>query len=109
MNFGVLTLEVSFIHTLEPEIRHYQITRSLILIIIMFYTNEIKYPTWFSNIVMMKKSSCKWSTCVDFTDIDMVFSNNLYHIPNIDKLIEEDLGYKMLNFIYVSRGSTKSM
>lgn len=31
--------------------------------------NEVFYPKWLANTVVMKKKSGKWQVCVDFTDL----------------------------------------
>ena len=32
--------------------------------------NEVFYPEWLTNTVMVKKKSGKWRVCVDFTDLN---------------------------------------
>lgn len=39
---------------------------------------EIKYPTWLSNIVTVKKKSGKWCMCIDFTDLNKAFPKDRY-------------------------------
>jgi hypothetical protein len=34
------------------------------------FIEEIKYPEWLANVVMVKKTSGKWRMCVDFTDLN---------------------------------------
>jgi hypothetical protein len=33
------------------------------------FIEEIKYPEWLANVVLVKKSNGKWKMCVDFTDL----------------------------------------
>jgi predicted HAD superfamily phosphohydrolase len=33
------------------------------------FIEEIKYPSWLANVVMVKKANGKWRMCVDFTDL----------------------------------------
>jgi hypothetical protein len=37
--------------------------------------------------------------CVDFTDLNKACPKDPYPLPNIDKLIDEPSGYKMLSFM----------
>ena len=38
------------------------------------FIREVVYPTWLSNIVMVKKSNEKWRMCVDYTDLNKSLS-----------------------------------
>lgn len=63
------------------------------------FNQEIKYPTWLTNIVMVKKSSGKWRICVDFIDLNKVFPKDPYLLSSIDRIIDDALGFKTLSFI----------
>ncbi|GAU45985.1 hypothetical protein TSUD_401250 [Trifolium subterraneum] len=63
------------------------------------FIEEIKYPTWLANVVMVKKASGKWRMCVDFTDLNKACPKDLYPLPNIDRLIDGASGYKTLSFM----------
>ena len=34
------------------------------------FIQEVYYPEWLANVVMVKKSNEKWSMCVDFIDLN---------------------------------------
>ncbi|GAU30655.1 hypothetical protein TSUD_31270 [Trifolium subterraneum] len=63
------------------------------------FIEEIKYPTWLANVVMVKKANGKWRMCVDFTDLNKACPKDLYPLPNIDRLIDGESGYKTLSFM----------
>lgn len=46
-----------------------------------------KYSTCLANMVMVKKFSCKWWMCIDFSDLNLACLKDLYHFPIIDILI----------------------
>ena len=60
---------------------------------------EAKYTTWLSNVVLVKKSNGKWRICVDYTDLNRACTKDAYPFPNIDKLVDNSSGYKLLSFM----------
>ena len=60
---------------------------------------EAKYTTWLSNVVLVKKSNGKWRLCVDYTDLNRAFPKDAYPLPNIDKLVDNSSGYRLLSFM----------
>ena len=34
------------------------------------FIQEVYYPNWLANVVMVKKANGKWRMCVDFTDLN---------------------------------------
>jgi hypothetical protein len=63
------------------------------------FIEEIKYPEWLANVVMVKKNNGKWRMCVDFTDLNQACPKDPYPIPSIDRLIDGASGYKTLSFM----------
>jgi hypothetical protein len=63
------------------------------------FIEEIKYPEWLANVVLVKKSNGKWRMCVDFTDLNKSCPKDPYPLPSIDRLIDGASGYKMLSFM----------
>lgn len=49
---------------------------------------EVIYPTWLSNVVMVKKSNGNWQMCVDCTDLNKACPKDSYPLPSIDKLVD---------------------
>ena len=60
---------------------------------------EAKYTTWLSNVVLIKKSNGKWRMCVDYTDVNRACPKGANPLPNIDKLVDNSSGYKLLSFM----------
>jgi hypothetical protein len=47
------------------------------------FIEEIKYPSWLANVVMVKKANGKWRMCVDFTDLNKACPKDPYPLPNL--------------------------
>lgn len=53
--------------------------------------SDVKYTKWLSNVGLVKKASGKWKMCVDYTQLNKVCPEDLYQLPNIDKLVNSGL------------------
>lgn len=49
--------------------------------------------------VLEKKASEKCQMCVDYTDLNKDCPEDKYPLPNIDKLVDNSSGYKLLSFM----------
>ncbi|RDX61932.1 Retrovirus-related Pol polyprotein from transposon 17.6, partial [Mucuna pruriens] len=56
------------------------------------FIQEVKYPNWLSNVVMMKKPS-------DYMDLNKACTKDLYHFPNIDALVDGASSCDLLSFM----------
>lgn len=63
------------------------------------FIREVQYPSWLSNVVMVKKSNGKWRMCVDFTDLNKACPKDIFPLPTIDLLVDSTAGYQMLTFM----------
>ncbi|XP_057719609.1 uncharacterized protein LOC130934033 [Arachis stenosperma] len=63
------------------------------------FIREIRFTTWLSNVVMVRKSSGKWRMCVDFTNLNKACPKDAYPLPYIDKLVDNASGFKALSFM----------
>ncbi|XP_074374056.1 uncharacterized protein LOC141714436 [Apium graveolens] len=63
------------------------------------FIEEIEYPDWLANMVVVKKSNGKWRMCVDYTDLNKACPKDHYPLPNIDQLIDATAGYEVLSFL----------
>ena len=43
--------------------------------------DEVFYPEWLANTVMVKKKSGKWQVCVNFTDLNKAYLKNPFPMP----------------------------
>ncbi|XP_061358283.1 uncharacterized protein LOC133302508 [Gastrolobium bilobum] len=63
------------------------------------FIREIKYTTWLSNPVLVKKPNGAWRMCVDYTDLNKVCPKDAYPFPSIDQLVDNASGFQMLSFM----------
>ena len=52
------------------------------------FIQEVYYPDWLANVVMVKKANGKWRICVDFTDLNRACPKDSYPLPRIDILVD---------------------
>ncbi|XP_012838229.1 PREDICTED: uncharacterized protein LOC105958770 [Erythranthe guttata] len=65
---------------------------------------EIRFPTWLSNAVLVKKGTGKWRMCIDFRDLNKACPKDYYPLPRIDQLVDSTAGCKMLSMMDASQG-----
>ncbi|KAK8957541.1 hypothetical protein KSP39_PZI001125 [Platanthera zijinensis] len=63
------------------------------------FVQEIQYPEWVSNVVMVKKPGGKWRMCVDFTRLNKACPKDFYPLPRIDLLVDSAVGYPFMSFL----------
>jgi hypothetical protein len=63
------------------------------------FIQEVYYPDWLENIVLVKKSNGKWRICVDFTDLNKACPKDSFPLPHIDALVDSTSGYKLFSFM----------
>ena len=63
------------------------------------FNQEVFYPKWLPNVVMVKKSNGKWRMCVDFTDLNNACPKDSFPLPKIDQLVDSTAGHKLLTFM----------
>ncbi|XP_061352377.1 uncharacterized protein LOC133297279 [Gastrolobium bilobum] len=67
------------------------------------FIREIKYTTWLSNPVLVKKLNGAWRMCVDYTDLNKVCPKDAYPFPSIDQLVDNASGatyQRMMNEVF---------
>ncbi|XP_057452841.1 uncharacterized protein LOC130744695 [Lotus japonicus] len=60
---------------------------------------EVKYTTWLSNVVLVKKANGKWHMCVDYTDLNKACPKDPFPLPSIDALVDNSSGYEYLSLM----------
>ena len=45
---------------------------------------EVQYPKWIANVVLVKKSNEKWRVCTDFTDLNRACPKDNFPLPRVD-------------------------
>ncbi|XP_059436758.1 uncharacterized protein LOC132169816 [Corylus avellana] len=63
------------------------------------FIEEVYYPDWLANVVLVKKSNGKWRMCVDFTDLNKACPKDSFTLPRIDALVDSTAGYGLLSFM----------
>ena len=63
------------------------------------FIQEVHYPDWLANVVMVKKANGKWRMCVDFTDLNKAYPKDSYPLPCIDQLVDSTTGHRLLSFM----------
>ncbi|GJR59354.1 hypothetical protein Tco_1501516 [Tanacetum coccineum] len=59
----------------------------------------VKYPTWISNPVLVKKCDGAWRMCIDFKNLNSACPKDYYPLPNIDCKVESVMGFKYKCFL----------
>ena len=63
------------------------------------FIQEVYYPDWLANVVLVKKANGKWRMCVDFTDLNKACPKDSFPLPRIDQLVDSTAGYRLLMFM----------
>ena len=68
------------------------------------FIQEVYYPNWLANVVLVKKANGKWRMCVDFMDLNKACPKDSFPLPMIDQLVDSTAGHKLLMFMDVFSG-----
>ena len=63
------------------------------------FIQEVYYPDWLANVVIVKKANGKWRMCVEFTDLNKACLKDSYPLPHIDQLVNSTTGHRLLSFM----------
>ena len=63
------------------------------------FIQEVYYPDWLANVMMVKKANDKWQMCVDFTNLNKTCPKDSYLLPRINQLVDSTTGHKLLSFM----------
>ena len=63
------------------------------------FIQEVYYPDWLANMVMVKKSNGKWRMCVDFRVLNKACPKDSYLFPRIDTLVDSTARHELLSFM----------
>ncbi|GJU75073.1 reverse transcriptase domain-containing protein [Tanacetum coccineum] len=64
----------------------------------------VKYPTWISNPVLVKKVDDTWRMCIDFKNLNSACPKDFYPLPEIDLKIEAVMGFPFKCFLDAYKG-----
>ena len=68
----------------------------------------VKYPTWLSNVMLVKKKNGKWIMCVDFTSLDKACPKDDFPLPRISTLVDSATGCELLSLLDYFQATIKS-
>ncbi|XP_058106284.1 uncharacterized protein LOC131249491 [Magnolia sinica] len=63
------------------------------------FTEEVHYPDWIANVVLVKKANGKWRVYVDYLDLNKACPNDSFSLPRIDQLVDSTVGHELLSFL----------
>ena len=115
-----LSLSLSLYHTLLITLKSHFLLFSfplspLIVSVIIFtdevdkllaasFIQEVYYPDWLANVVLVKKENGKCRMCVDFIDLNSACPKDSFPLPRIDQLVDSIAGHKLLTFMDIFSG-----
>ncbi|GAA0170158.1 hypothetical protein LIER_40901 [Lithospermum erythrorhizon] len=65
---------------------------------------ELLFPTWLAIVVLVPKPNGTWQMLTDFTNINKAYSMDCYPLPNIDRLVDSNASYKVVDFLDTFKG-----
>lgn len=65
---------------------------------------EVHYPRWISNTVVVPKKNGKWRVCVDYKTVNRACLKDSFLLPRIDQLVDLTTGHNRLGFLDAYRG-----
>ncbi|KAL0411905.1 UNVERIFIED_CONTAM: Pro-Pol polyprotein [Sesamum latifolium] len=68
------------------------------------HIEEIQFPEWLSNVVLVPKPGGKWRMCIDFRDLNKACPKDFYPLPRIDQLVDSTSGCELLSMMDASQG-----
>lgn len=68
------------------------------------FVREIKYTTWLSNVVLVKKSNGEWRMCVYYTNFNRAYPKDVFPVPSVNKLVDNASGFRLFSFLDVYSG-----
>ncbi|KAL0439539.1 UNVERIFIED_CONTAM: hypothetical protein Slati_2436900 [Sesamum latifolium] len=68
------------------------------------HIEEIQFPEWLSNVVLVPKPGGKWRMCIDFQDLNKACPKDFYPLPRIDQLVDSTSGCELLSMMDASQG-----
>lgn len=68
------------------------------------FIRPVRYPTWLSNVIMVKKTDSTWRMCVDFTNLNKPCLKDNYPIPSMDHLVDKRSRLALLSFMDAHSG-----
>ncbi|XP_022855573.1 uncharacterized protein LOC111376801 [Olea europaea var. sylvestris] len=68
------------------------------------FVQEVQYPKWLANVVLVKKANGKWRVCINFTDPNKACPKDSYPLSRIDNMVDSTSGHMLYSFLDVFLG-----
>ncbi|XP_060200582.1 uncharacterized protein LOC132628835 [Lycium barbarum] len=68
------------------------------------FLREVKYPTWISSIIPVRKKNGQIRVCVDFRDLNNAYPKDEFPLPIPELMIDATTGYEAMSFMDGSSG-----
>lgn len=63
------------------------------------WVKEVDNLIWLSNVVLANKAWSDHRMCIDFTNVNFATPKYCFYIPNIDQLVDDIPGFKVIYFM----------
>ena len=63
------------------------------------FIQEVYYPNWLANVILVKRANEKWRMCVDFIDLNKACPKDSFPLPRINQIVDSIVGHKLLMFM----------
>lgn len=68
------------------------------------FIRQVKYPSWLSNVVIVRKADTGWRLCIDFTNLNKACPKDRYLHPSVDRLVDQSSICELLSFMDAHSG-----
>ena len=79
--------------------RDQAVTEEVTKLLTTSFIQEVYYPDWLTNVVLVKKANEKWRMWMDFTDLNKACPKDSFPLPRIDQLVDSITRHKLLTFM----------
>ena len=63
------------------------------------FIQEVYYPNWLANVILVKRANEKWRMCMDFIDLNKACPKDSFPLPRINQIVDSIVGHKLLMFM----------
>ena len=63
------------------------------------FIQEVYYPNWLANVILVKRANEKWKMCMDFIDLNKACPKDSFPLPRINQIVDSIVGHKLLMFM----------
>jgi hypothetical protein len=63
------------------------------------FIRDVRFPSWVSNVVMVRKHDGRWRMRVEFTNLNKAYPKDSFPLPIIDLLVNSTAEHESLSFL----------